>query len=286
VNIYVNDEDIRYLSNEQTPVGDKDTVSIVPSVACGSTATVDTHALPELTSEEVRRYSRHLIMPEVGVEGQRKLKAAKVLCIGAGGLGSPAAMYLAAAGIGTLGIVDFDTVDFSNLQRQVLYSTDDVGRPKAKAATTGSRAESKHQGRPSRVRAQFDERARALSPIRHHRRRGGQFPHPIPRQRRMRAERQAKRLRQHLPIRWTGLDLRDEERPVLPLPVSGTTASGTCPELRGGWCARCAARRGRHDPGDGSDQAHHRRGRAVDRPPDAVRRAPDEVPRAQASEGS
>ncbi len=135
VNIYVNDEDIRYLSKEQTPVGDKDTVSIVPSVAGGSTATADpAHALPELTGDEVRRYSRHLIMPEVGVEGQRKLKAAKVLCIGAGGLGSPASLYLAAAGVGTLGVVDFDAVDFSNLQRQVLYSTDDVGRPKAKAA--------------------------------------------------------------------------------------------------------------------------------------------------------
>src|SRR5262245_37913919 len=123
VNVYLNDEDIRYLSKEQTPVGDKDTVSIVPSVAGGTTA-VEPHALPDLTSDEVRRYSRHLIMPEVGVEGQRKLKAAKVLCIGAGGLGSPASLYLAAAGVGTLGLVDFDTVDFSNLQRQVLYSTD------------------------------------------------------------------------------------------------------------------------------------------------------------------
>jgi adenylyltransferase/sulfurtransferase len=88
----------------------------------------------ELNSDEVRRYSRHLIMPEVGVEGQLKLKQAKVLCIGAGGLGSPAALYLAAAGIGTLGMMDFDAVDFSNLQRQILFSTDDVGRPKLRAA--------------------------------------------------------------------------------------------------------------------------------------------------------
>ena len=129
VNVYVNDEDIRYLSKEQTPVGEKDTVSIVPSVAGGSPA-------PdlELNNDEVRRYSRHLIMPEVGVEGQRKIKNAKVLCVGAGGLGSPASLYLAAAGVGTLGLVDFDAVDFSNLQRQVLYSTDDVGRPKLRAA--------------------------------------------------------------------------------------------------------------------------------------------------------
>src|SRR6186713_2759634 len=132
VNIYVNDDDIRYLQKEQTPLKSGDTVSIIPSVAGGAPAVTET--LPELSGDEIKRYSRHLIMPEVGVEGQRKLKAAKVLCIGAGGLGSPAAMYLAAAGVGTLGLVDFDTVDVSNLQRQVLYSTDDVGRPKLKAA--------------------------------------------------------------------------------------------------------------------------------------------------------
>ncbi|HET7695354.1 MAG TPA: molybdopterin-synthase adenylyltransferase MoeB [Vicinamibacterales bacterium] len=89
---------------------------------------------PSLTADEMRRYSRHLIMPEVGVEGQRRLKAASVLCIGAGGLGSPAALYLAAAGIGRLGIVDFDAVDFSNLQRQILHGTADVGRPKLQSA--------------------------------------------------------------------------------------------------------------------------------------------------------
>jgi adenylyltransferase/sulfurtransferase len=90
--------------------------------------------LPQLTNEEVKRYSRHLIMPEVGMDGQRRLKAGSVLCIGAGGLGSPAAMYLAAAGVGTIGVVDFDVVDFSNLQRQIIHGTPDVGRSKLASA--------------------------------------------------------------------------------------------------------------------------------------------------------
>src|SRR5438309_3276200 len=138
VNVYVNDEDIRYLQKEQTPVKSEDTVSIIPSVAGGvETAAPAPPAPPRgsaLTNDEYKRYSRHLIMPEVGLDGQLKLKAAKVLCIGAGGLGSPAALYLAAAGVGTLGIVDFDTVDFSNLQRQILHGTPDVGRSKLASA--------------------------------------------------------------------------------------------------------------------------------------------------------
>ena len=89
---------------------------------------------PQLSNEEIARYSRHLIMPEVALEGQKKLKAARVLTIGAGGLGSPLAMYLAAAGIGTLGIVDFDVVDDSNLQRQIIHGTSDLGRPKMESA--------------------------------------------------------------------------------------------------------------------------------------------------------
>ena len=90
--------------------------------------------LPSLNNDEIARYSRHLILPEVGMEGQQRLKAAKVLCVGTGGLGSPLAFYLAAAGIGTLGLVDFDVVDFSNLQRQIIHSTKDVGRPKIDSA--------------------------------------------------------------------------------------------------------------------------------------------------------
>jgi adenylyltransferase/sulfurtransferase len=147
VNVYVNDEDIRYLQKEQTPVKPGDTISIIPSVAGGAPTTEDVRSvrlqaerglaereLPQLTNDEVKRYSRHLIMPEVGVDGQRRLKAGSVLCIGAGGLGSPAAMYLAAAGMGTIGLVDFDVVDFSNLQRQIIHGTPDVGRTKLASA--------------------------------------------------------------------------------------------------------------------------------------------------------
>lgn len=88
----------------------------------------------DLTPGEIARYSRHLLLPEVGLRGQRRLKAARVLCVGAGGLGSPVSMYLAAAGVGTLGLVDFDVVDASNLQRQILHGTEDVGKPKLDSA--------------------------------------------------------------------------------------------------------------------------------------------------------
>ncbi len=91
-------------------------------------------ALPELTNDDLARYSRHLLLPEVGMEGQQRLKAAKVLCVGTGGLGSPLAFYLAAAGVGTLGLVDFDVVDASNLQRQIIHSTADIGRKKLDSA--------------------------------------------------------------------------------------------------------------------------------------------------------
>jgi molybdopterin/thiamine biosynthesis adenylyltransferase/rhodanese-related sulfurtransferase len=96
--------------------------------------TTSPETLPELTTDDLSRYSRHLILPEVGMEGQRRLKAARVLCVGTGGLGSPLALYLAAAGIGTLGLVDFDVVDASNLQRQIIHSTKDIGRKKLDSA--------------------------------------------------------------------------------------------------------------------------------------------------------
>ncbi len=132
VNVYVNDRDIRDLDGEETRVVDGDQISIVPSIADGS-APVDA-TLPELSHEEVLRYSRHLILPEVGPDGQRRLKAARVALIGAGGLGSPASLYLAAAGVGTLGLVDFDMVDATNLQRQIVHGTAAVGDSKLDSA--------------------------------------------------------------------------------------------------------------------------------------------------------
>src|SRR6201996_2054423 len=101
-------------------------------------------ALPKLTNKEIARYSRHLILPEVGIEGQQKLKAAKVLCVGTGGLGAPLALYLTAAGVGTLGLVDFDVVDSSNLQRQIIHSTKDIGRPKLDSAEEKLKALNPH----------------------------------------------------------------------------------------------------------------------------------------------
>ncbi len=133
VNIYLNDEDVRYLHREETTVKDGDEIRIIPSIAGGGPTLTELREV-ELSQKEINRYSRHLIMPEVGMEGQKRLKQARVLLIGAGGLGSPAALYLAAAGVGTIGLVDFDTVEFSNLQRQIIHGTKDVGRSKLESA--------------------------------------------------------------------------------------------------------------------------------------------------------
>jgi adenylyltransferase/sulfurtransferase len=133
VNVYVNDEDIRYLDKDSTRLEGNETISIVPSIAGGSTGVLEPETAT-LTQDEISRYSRHLILPEVGMEGQLKLKQAKVLLVGAGGLGAPLGLYLSAAGIGRIGLVDFDVVDASNLQRQVIHGTRDIGRKKIDSA--------------------------------------------------------------------------------------------------------------------------------------------------------
>ncbi|WP_461247699.1 ThiF family adenylyltransferase [Treponema sp. R6D11] len=130
INLFVGGENINSLKGLKTPIADNGELMIVPAIAGGS----GDKSEAELTNEEIGRYSRHLLLPEIGVEGQKKLKAAKVLIVGTGGLGAPLALYLAAAGLGTIGLVDFDVVDESNLQRQIIHSTRDVGRPKVASA--------------------------------------------------------------------------------------------------------------------------------------------------------
>ncbi len=276
-----------------------DTLSIVPSVAGGAPAGDDAgmrqgrhdaateHELPALSADEIKRYSRHLIMPEVGIDGQRRLKAGSVLCIGAGGLGSPAAMYLAAAGIGRIGIVDFDVVDFSNLQRQLLHGTATSAAPSS--SRRKRRLQRPQPARPDRhLRdgADVRERARSVQRLRRHPRRHRQLPDALPGQRRLRADRQAERLRQHLPLRGAGVGVRDQGRPVLPLPLPRAAAARTGAELRRGRRARRAARHHRRHPGDRDGQADSRHRRAADRPLHDLRRAEDELPRAEAAEGS
>ena len=137
VNVYVNEEDIRYLGRDATTLKQGDTISIVPSIAGGSSSLMDRLASKRkdiLMPAEIKRYSRHLILPEVGMAGQLRLKQSSALIIGAGGLGVPLTQYLGAAGVGRLGIVDFDVIDETNLQRQVLYGTRDVGRKKIEVA--------------------------------------------------------------------------------------------------------------------------------------------------------
>ena len=125
LNIFIGNDDIRDLQQERSAVNEGAVVSIIPAIAGGS---------PDFTKEELARYNRHIIIPGFGMEAQLKLKAARVVVIGSGGLGSPVLLYLAAAGVGTIGIVDFDVVDDSNLQRQVLFGVDAIGQPKVEAA--------------------------------------------------------------------------------------------------------------------------------------------------------
>ena len=127
INLFVDGTNINNLQGLNTPIKENGEMMLVPAIAGGSDS-------PNLSNEEIARYSRHLLLPEIGVEGQKKLKAAKVLIVGTGGLGAPLALYLSAAGVGTIGLVDFDVVDESNLQRQIIHSTRDVGRPKTASA--------------------------------------------------------------------------------------------------------------------------------------------------------
>ncbi len=240
-----------------------------------------------LSNDEILRYSRHLIMPEVGMEGQLKLKAARVLCIGAGGLGSPLALYLGAAGVGTLGIVDFDVVDYTNLQRQIIHSTADVGRKKLDSAAEKLKAINPFLNiRKFDTRLSQRKRAGTVSRVRHHRRRHRQLSHALPGERCLRAYRQAQRLRLDFPLRRPGQRFRHQGRSLLPLPVSRAATAGTGSFLRRRRRAGHSARAGRRDSGDGSHQADSGQRRAADRPAAADRCAGHEVPRTQAAQES
>ena len=150
INIYVNNQEIHDLDGTATSLGDGDQVAVIPALAGGADSPVAGNgggaAAPSaaLTPDEAMRYSRHIIMGQVGSIGQRQLRNSKVLVVGAGGLGSPVAIYLALAGVGTIGIVDFDIVDLSNLQRQLLHQTEDVGRPKIESAVDSLHAYNPH----------------------------------------------------------------------------------------------------------------------------------------------
>jgi molybdopterin/thiamine biosynthesis adenylyltransferase/molybdopterin converting factor small subunit len=134
INIYVNKQEISSLDGVRTKVNSGDEVAVIPAMAGGANGEDRRRRIGALTPEQVNRYSRHIIMPQVGPSGQRKIMESSVLIVGAGGLGSPIAVYLALAGIGKIGIVDFDTVDISNLQRQILHQNDDIGKPKVQSA--------------------------------------------------------------------------------------------------------------------------------------------------------
>ena len=137
VNVFVDGENIKALDGFNTKVRDGAEIMLIPAIAGGAASdSVIDDDIPkvQLSNDEINRYSRHLLLKEIGLKGQRKLKAAKVLIVGVGGLGTPLAQYLAAVGVGTIGLVDFDEVEASNLQRQVIHRTRDIGRPKVMSA--------------------------------------------------------------------------------------------------------------------------------------------------------
>ena len=136
INIFLGDDNIKNLDGYQTPVKDGDEIMLIPAIAGGSPleSILGEVKGEKLSNDEIMRYSRHLLLKEVGIKGQKKLKAAKVLIVGLGGLGAPLAQYLAAAGVGTIGLIDYDEVEESNLQRQVIHGTRDIGRPKVASA--------------------------------------------------------------------------------------------------------------------------------------------------------
>ena len=196
-----------------------------------------------LTAEQKQRYSRHLLIPEVGSAGQARLLGSKALFIGAGGLGSPAALYLAAAGVGTIGLVDFDIVDVSNLQRQIIHTTDRVGERKVESARIADqRAQPGHQRRPPRGDAGRGQRRAADRGLRRHPRRHRHVRDPLHPQRRGGRGRHPGRPRQRLPLRGPADHVHPVRRAVLPLPLPDPAAARARARLLGRRRARRRAR--------------------------------------------
>ena len=192
-----------------------------------------------LTPAQQARYSRHLLIPEVGTKGQAALLDSKVLLIGAGGLGSPAALYLAAAGVGTIGIVDFDVVEASNLQRQVIHSTERLGRQEGRLRAADDRgAQPRCAGRDLRRDAQGGQRRAAHRRLRRDPRRDGHVRDALPRERLGGGGGHPGRARLGLPVRGPADDVRSLRGPVLPLPLPDPAAAGARARLlRGRACS-------------------------------------------------
>ena len=195
-----------------------------------------------LTAEQRDRYGRHILLPEVGEAGQQKLLESRVLLLGAGGLGSPAALYLAAAGVGTLGIVDMDVVDASNLQRQILHNMDRIGERKVDSAKkTLTELNPDVDVVTYDVRLGADNVLDIIDGYDVDRRRHRQLPHALPPERRVAAEAHPGRARLDLPVRGPGLGVQALRGPVLPLPPARAAAAGARAELRGGRaCSACS----------------------------------------------
>ena len=235
-----------------------------------------------MTAEQRERYSRHTLLPEVGVDGQLKLLNAKVLLLGAGGLGAPTALYLAAAGVGTIGLVDDDVVDASNLQRQVIHNTERIGMPKTDlGADLHRRAEPRRQGRRAQRPPRREQHPRGDRGLRHRRRRRRQLPHPLPAERRLGAAAQAGRLRLDPRLRRADLDLRPLRGALLPLPLPDPAAGRAGAELLRQRGARGDGRDDGHAAGQRGDQADPRHRRAAGRPPAPLRGARHPLHRAE-----
>lgn len=235
---------------------------------------------PELTAAERTRFARHLLLPDLGVDGQRRLRAARVLVVGAGGLGSPALLYLAAAGVGTIGVVDDDVVEATNLQRQVVHGVSDVGRAKVDSAAEAVAAISPdtvvvHFPRAARRR----ERAVGGRRLRPRPRRGRQLPDALPRRRRLRPARGAARVGVGVPVRRTGLGLVGGRGALLRLRLPGPAAARRGAVVRGRRGARGRVRVGRVGHGDRGGQARDRGRRGARRAAARPRRAAPDLGR-------